>query len=95
MTSDVTWVKSASKHGVEREDAIYAIENAIRTDVNFTGGSNFSRSFVVLAIGPDRQGTRLLEVLFEVRADRGINIFHAMKLRASMESRSHGGKRNR
>lgn len=86
MKRGVRWLTSASKHGVKREDAVYAIDNAIRADANFPATSPARIGVVVLFIGPNRQGTAFLEVLVEVKRGGSLNIFHAMTLRPTTES---------
>ncbi|WP_431031195.1 hypothetical protein [Plantibacter sp. RU18] len=75
------WTNSASKHGVDRRDAMYALvyPNYVR-DIEDNGDGTVNR----LYIGPEHaQTTRELEVIVRVAVDgsgREAVIFHVMQL---------------
>jgi hypothetical protein len=77
----VTWSESADKHGIPRDEALYAMShaNAIFPDFQAPRGG-FNRS-PTLFIGPSRQGT--LEVIAIVTPPADVHIFHVMALRES------------
>lgn len=76
----VTWADSAGRHGIPRDEVLYAIANAHHVVTGF-GSSRAGAEPVTLFIGPSRMGT--LEVLVALRSPRSIWVFHAMPLRAA------------
>lgn len=78
----LTWSDSAAKHGIDREDALHAIANAIYVETEFDEPRPPSSVRPTLYIGPPRRdGDPLLEVMLEVRPPRGLHIFHVMQAR--------------
>ena len=74
------WEPSSDKHGVAREDQIYAMVNAAFTDPIETGKNG---DVVMLYIGPEHHQTeRELEILVRHPARKGAeaSVFHAMRL---------------
>ncbi len=76
----VEWADSASKHGIPRDEVLYAIAHAELFVESFGQPSSGGRS-PSLFIGPSRHGT--LEVLVIVTPPRDLWIFHVMRLRES------------
>lgn len=76
----VDWAHSAGRHGIPRDEVLYAIANAHRVVAEF-GRPRVGGEPVTLFIGPSRMGT--LEVLVVMRPPRGLWVFHAMPLRAA------------
>ena len=84
----VSWAASADKHGVDREDAVHAIANAVYVEVAFDEPRPPRSVGATLYIGPPRQrGGALLEVLVEVRPPRGLRVFHVMPARPKILAR--------
>lgn len=78
----ITWADSADKHGVEHEDALHAIANAVYVETDFEDPRPPSTDQPTLYIGPPRlPGRPWLEVMLEVRPPRGLHIFHVMEAR--------------
>lgn len=78
----MTWSASADKHGVNREDALHAIANALYVETDFEEPRPPNPLRPTLYIGPPRRlGGPLLEVMLEVRPPRGLHIFHVMQAR--------------
>ncbi len=79
----IHWTPSADKHGIPRDEVLYAMSNA--TIERQWPPARKGRAIVPrLYIGPSRFGA--LEVLAEV-GDGSVVIFHAMRLRASTQTR--------
>ena len=77
----VTWSESADKHGVPRNEALYAMSHAHAVYPDFQAPrAGFNRS-PTLYIGPSRYGT--LEVITIVTPPADVHIFHVMALRES------------
>jgi hypothetical protein len=75
----ITWAPSADKHGIDREDALYAIMNAYYVEREFDEPRPPATVRPTLFIGPPRQlGGDLLEVMVEVTPPRDLHIFHVM-----------------
>lgn len=73
----VEWTSSASKHGVTREDALYAMTNA-EVSVEVKG---FPGQATYVFIGhPHAQTARWIEVIAAYRQPRTFTIFHVMPL---------------
>lgn len=74
----VEWADSASRHGISRDEVLYAIAHAELFIESFgqprEGGQSPS-----LFIGPSRHGT--LEALVIITPPRDLWIFHVMRLR--------------
>lgn len=78
----LTWADSADKHGVDREDALHAIANAVYVETEFDEPRPPSDVRPSLYIGPTRRlGGPMLEVMVEIRPPRGLHIFHVMEAR--------------
>lgn len=76
----VEWADSASKHGISRDEVLYAIAHA-ELFVESFGQPRVDGQSPSLFIGPSRHGT--LEVLVIISPPRDLWIFHAMRLRES------------
>lgn len=75
----ITWSDSADKHGVDREDALYAMMHNYVYVPEFDDPRVPGAARPDLFIGPPRQlGGALLEVMTETVPPRGIHIFHVM-----------------
>lgn len=78
----VTWSASADKHGIDREDALHAIANAVYVESEFDEPRPPAQVRPTLFIGPPRQlGGPLLEVMVEIVPPRGLHVFHVMLAR--------------
>ena len=78
----VGWAGSADKHGVDRADALHAIENAYYVEQEFDEPRPPGMTKPWLFIGPPRAlGEPLLEVMVEVTPPRDLVIFHVMQAR--------------
>lgn len=73
------FMNSASKHGVERADAFWAVEHAMLFKPSFQRSRLVDMPDSALFVGPDRNG-RLIEIM-AVRLEDEIIIFHAMSAR--------------
>jgi hypothetical protein len=73
----VEWRKSAAKHGISRDDALWAMTHAeVTAELEGRPGES-----VVLYIGhPHAQTDRYLEVIAAHQPPRTIVIFHVMEL---------------
>jgi hypothetical protein len=77
----VTWSESADKHGIPRNEALYAMSHAHAVYPDFQAPrGGFTRS-PTLYVGPSRFGT--LEVIAIVTPPADVHIFHVMALRES------------
>lgn len=76
----IKWAESAGKHGIPRDEVLYAIANAQHVVAEF-GQPRVGGEPVTLFIGPSRMGT--LEVLVVIRPPQELWVFHAMRLRAT------------
>ena len=79
------WPRSSAKHGISREDALFAIANAIFTSDNVSKAGSASASSRAgtrrLFIGhPYFQARELIEVLVESRPNGDVVIYHVMAL---------------
>lgn len=77
----VNWTASASKHGIHRDEALYAIANAHAWYDDFGDPRPPHDRAPRLYIGPSRYGT--LEVLVEITPPADVLVFHVMPLRQS------------
>jgi hypothetical protein len=78
----IEWAKSADKHGIDRDDALHAIENAVYVEQEFDEPRVPGHSKPWLFIGPPRTlGGPLLEVMVEIVPPRGMVVFHVMQAR--------------
>ncbi|MFZ4892970.1 hypothetical protein ACL9RL_00810 [Plantibacter sp. Mn2098] len=80
----IHWAHSADKHGIDRADALNAIEQYLHWIREFdeprvTGGRRPD-----LFIGPTRDRRMLLEVIVELRPPTEILVFHVMEARRKM-----------
>lgn len=72
----ITWSASAEKHGISREDVIWAMANAV-CSVEIPGEPGW-KTFVWVG-HPHAQTERYIEVIAGTRG-RDLKIFHAMPL---------------
>jgi hypothetical protein len=77
----IEFAASASKWGITREDALYAMQNAVyssdKVKINDGDARNQRRVFV----GPQHAQTdRLIEVLIEVKRPGTFFVYHVMPL---------------
>jgi hypothetical protein len=73
----VHWAPSADKHGIPREDAIYAIGHAAaRASLEVRSGE----TTVVFVGHPHGQTERYIEVIVALTPPRDLVIFHVMQL---------------
>lgn len=77
----VNWTASAGKHGIPRDETLYAIAHAHAWYDDFDEPRPGYDSAPRLYIGPSRFGT--LEVLVNITPPADILIFHVMPLRES------------
>ncbi len=78
----IEWARSADKHGVDRADALHAIENAYYVEREFDEPRPPGQTRPWLFIGPPRRlGGELLEIMVEVTPPRDMVIFHVMVAR--------------
>ncbi|MDF3313502.1 MULTISPECIES: hypothetical protein [Rhodococcus] len=78
----IEWATSADKHGIDRDDALHAIENAVYVEQEFDEPRVPGHSKPWLFIGPPRiLGGPLLEVMVEIVPPRGMVVFHVMQAR--------------
>lgn len=73
----VEWTSSADKHGIPREDALYAMANHdAKTDLAGRPGE-----VTTVYVGhPHGQTDRYIEVIAAMRPPRTLTIFHVMPL---------------
>lgn len=77
----MSWSESADKHGISRDEALYAMSHAHAVYPDFqTPRGGFDRA-PTLFIGPSRDGT--LEVIVIITPPADVYIFHVMVLRES------------
>ncbi len=79
----VQWTSSADTHGLPHDEVLYAMTHAT-VERQWPPAREGHATVPRLYVGPSRFGT--LEVLAEV-GDRSVLIFHAMRLRASTQTR--------
>ena len=77
----IRWARSADRHGIDREDAKYAIANRVYWLRDFDEPRIEGGKRPDLFIGPARDGKQLLEVMAEVTPPRDFFIFHVMNAR--------------
>lgn len=77
----VTWAASAAKHGIPRDEALYAIAHAHGWYDDFGDPRPPHDAAPRLYIGPSRFGT--LEVLVEITPPADVRVFHVLPLRQS------------
>lgn len=73
----IRWTDSAAKHGISRDDALYAITHAEGTD-ELDGAAG--ETTVVYVGHPHGQTDRYIEVIAALQPPRGLLIFHVMDL---------------
>lgn len=89
----MTWADSASKHGVPREDAMWALPHFIYEQRGFEVARPPATVAPDLYIGPQRSRTApLLEVMLERHPPSGLWIFHVMALRPAFRARMNAAK---
>lgn len=89
----LTWADSASKHGVPREDAVWALTYFIYEERGFEVARPPATVAPDLYIGPQRSRTApLLEVMLERHPPSGLWIFHVMPLRPAFRARMNAAK---
>ncbi|WP_419707993.1 hypothetical protein [Promicromonospora sp. NFX87] len=77
----IRWAGSADRHGISREDAMYAINHAVYSEAGFDESRVPGGVKPTLFIGPQRHfGAPLLEVMVEVTR-HDVVIFHVMVAR--------------
>ncbi len=77
MGMGVEWTHSASRHGITRQDALYAMAHA---EVSAEVEGHPGEVTVVYVGHPHGQTERYLEVIAVHRPPRDLVIFHAMEL---------------
>ncbi|PJI91038.1 hypothetical protein [Luteimicrobium subarcticum] len=77
----IRWTNSASKHGITRDETLYAMQNPVHVEPEFDESREGTGERADLFIGPRRLGGELLEVMAHRRAPRDLVVFHAMPLR--------------
>ena len=77
----IRWARSADRHGIDREDAKYAIANRVYWLRDFDEPRIEGGKRPDLFIGPSGDGKQLLEVMAEVTPPRDFFIFHVMNAR--------------
>ena len=75
----IQWADSALRHGLESEDVLYAIVNAVLYHPRHQIERSPDHGPVDLFVGPTRTGV-LIEVLIERRGPRNVIIFHALPI---------------
>ncbi len=84
----IRFAASADKHGVPREDALYAMANALHSEREFDEPRVPGHGKPTLFIGPSRKlGGPLLEVMVEITPSRDMFIFHVMEARPKILER--------
>lgn len=86
----VEWARSADKHGVPREDALYAL---IHYEVSAEVEGEQGEKTIVYVGHPHGQTERYLEVIAAHRPPRTIVIFHVMPLTDMFRYLLHEGER--
>lgn len=77
----LTWANSADKHGIDRADALNAIQNHIYRVEEFDEPRANSTQRPDLFIGPSRDRRMILEVMAVVTPPADILVFHVMEAR--------------
>lgn len=77
----ISWSPSAGKHGVERADALNAIEEYVYWLPGFDEPRVPGGKRPDLFIGPTRDRSQLLEVMVEITPPANLFIFHVMPAR--------------
>lgn len=77
----ITWTDSAGKHGIDREDALNAIQNHIYRVEQFDEPRVDSGARPDLFIGPARDRRTILEVMAIITPPNDILIFHVLEAR--------------
>lgn len=79
----VHWADSADKHGIDREDALHAMQHHYLRVSEFDEPRQDGSSRPDLYLGPPRQpGGPMLEVMVERVPPRTLVVFHVMQARA-------------
>ncbi|MFE6229418.1 hypothetical protein [Cellulosimicrobium sp. NPDC057862] len=77
----ITWKGSTFKHGVTRDEVLYALQHPVHVEPEFDESREGTGEVADLYIGPGRLGGELLEVMVHRRLPREIVVFHAMPVR--------------
>jgi hypothetical protein len=77
----ITWADSADKHGIDRGDALNAIQNQIYRVEQFDEPRVDGGQRPDLFIGPTRDRRMILEVMAIITPPNDILIFHVMEAR--------------
>ncbi|WP_248759200.1 hypothetical protein [Pseudarthrobacter sp. SSS035] len=77
----IVWAASADKHGIDHEDALYAILNQTYQIQHFDEPRVDSGTRPDLFIGPTRDRSGLLEVMVVITPPNHILVFHVMEAR--------------
>ncbi|MDR5698271.1 hypothetical protein [Agromyces aerolatus] len=87
--AQLAWAHSADKHGVERADALHAMQ-AVAIHVRSFDESRIPGGMRPdLFIGPKRERTDLIEVMAIIdHTDRDAGVFHVMPLRSKTLDRA-------
>lgn len=74
----IVWADSAAKHGIPRDDVLYAMEHDVgRAPIDENSGK---RSLIIVGL-PHPQARRYIEVCYTIQPPNQILVFHAMELR--------------
>ena len=83
------WADSADKHGVDRADTLHAMRNARMIVRKFDRPRVEGAPYADLFIGPNRDGSEMLEVFAHLNAEaQDVLIFHVMPVRHSTIERA-------
>jgi len=86
----IRWAESASRHGIDHDEALHAIANAHYVEQEFDEPHAPGHVRPTLFIGPSRLGGPLLEVMVEITPPRDLVVFHVMVARAKHLARMEG-----
>lgn len=77
----IRWAPSAAKHGIDRSDALHAIQTHLFWLREFDEPRVEGAARPDLWIGPTLDMSRMLEVMAELRPPADLFIFHVMEAR--------------
>src|SRR5690606_12246573 len=77
----ITWRDSAFKHGVTRDEVLYAMQNPVHVEPEFDESRDGTGEAAELFIGPRRLGGAPWGVVVRRRLPRDLVVFHAMPAR--------------
>jgi hypothetical protein len=81
MQVAIRWADSADRHGIDHQDAMHAIGNAVYREDDFDEPRPPADIRPTLFIGPPRPpGGRLLEVMVEI-GRHDVTVFHVIEAR--------------